>query len=212
MTEAEWLSGEDPLAMLRFLDKGRDFGLRFLLRSFSERKLRRKLRSYAAHAYYAVHAESARFRDEAERQTLLTGIELWVDAPGTESAEVTEFLAILGGRPTLALWQTSWGLADQITVGPESTLGIRRHQACLLRCLVGNPFRRVRINPRWLTSTVASLAEGIYADRAFDRLPILADALQDAGCEDADILAHSRSGGSHVRGCWVIDLVLGKAG
>jgi hypothetical protein len=209
MTEAEWLSGEDPLAMLRFLDKGRDFGLRFLPRSFSERKLRRKLRSYAAHAYYAVHAGSAHVRDETERQTLLTGVERWVDAPGTESAEVTEFLAILGGRPSWALWQTSWGLADQITVGPESTLGIRRRQACLLRCLVGNPYRRARINPRWLTSTVVALAEGIYVDRAFDRLPILADALQDAGCDSADILAHCRSDGPHVRGCWVVDLILG---
>ena len=48
-------------------------------------------------------------------------------------------------------------------------------------------------------------------DRAFDRLPVLADALQDAGCDNADILTHCRSGGEHVRGCWVLDLLLGKS-
>jgi hypothetical protein len=53
----------------------------------------------------------------------------------------------------------------------------------LLREVLGNPFRPVSTDPSWLTSTVVSLAEGIYADRAFDRLPILADALQDAGCD-----------------------------
>ena len=54
------------------------------------------------------------------------------------------------------------------------------------------------------------LARGIYEDRAFDRLPLLADALMDAGCADEQILAHCRSEGPHVRGCWVVDLVLGK--
>jgi hypothetical protein len=82
-------------------------------------------------------------------------------------------------------------------------------QCVVLRDVLGNPFRRPTADPAWLTSTVAQLASGIYADRAFDRLPILADALLDAGCEDADVLAHCRSTGPHVRGCWVIDLVLG---
>ncbi|QEL15868.1 hypothetical protein [Limnoglobus roseus] len=83
-------------------------------------------------------------------------------------------------------------------------------QATLLRDIFGNPFRPVTFSPTWLTPTVVSLAEGIYADRAFDRLPILADALQDAGCEDADVLGHCRGEGVHVRGCWVVDGVLGK--
>jgi hypothetical protein len=65
-------------------------------------------------------------------------------------------------------------------------------------------------NPRWLTPTVVSLARSIYADGQLDCLPILADVLQDAGCEDPDILTHCRSDGPHVRGCWVVDLVLGK--
>lgn len=83
--------------------------------------------------------------------------------------------------------------------------------AKLFRDVFGNPFRTVEINPAWLTSTVTQLAETIYADRSFDCLPILADALEEAGCTDADILNHCRQPGEHVRGCWVVDLLLGKA-
>jgi hypothetical protein len=82
----------------------------------------------------------------------------------------------------------------------------------LVRCLVGNPFRPVAFNPAWRTTDVLLLAQGIYDERAFDRMPILADALQDAGCDSADILAHCRDPhATHVRGCWVVDLVLGKS-
>jgi hypothetical protein len=82
--------------------------------------------------------------------------------------------------------------------------------ATLIRCVFGNPFRPVTLDPQWRTSTVVDLARGIYDDRAFDRMPILADALQDAGCDSADALDHCRGPGPHVRGCWVVDLVLGK--
>src|SRR6185369_15625565 len=87
----------------------------------------------------------------------------------------------------------------------------RASQATLLKDIFGNPFRPVAVDPAWLTSTVVALAEGIYADRAFDRMPSLADALEDAGCDNADILNHCRQPGEHVRGCWVVDLVLGKS-
>jgi hypothetical protein len=80
----------------------------------------------------------------------------------------------------------------------------------VLRCLFASPFRPTATDASWLTPTVLSIAQGIYTDQAFDRLPILADALQDAGCEDAELLNHYRSGGPHVRGCWAVDLVLGK--
>jgi hypothetical protein len=83
--------------------------------------------------------------------------------------------------------------------------------ADLFRCVTGNPFNRFVLDPQSRSSAVLSLAESIYADRAFDRLPILADALQDAGCDDEQLLAHCRSGGPHVRGCWAVDLVLGKS-
>jgi biotin carboxyl carrier protein len=79
-----------------------------------------------------------------------------------------------------------------------------------LRDIFGNPFRPVAIDPRWLTSTVVDLAGGIYEERAFERMPILADALMDAGCDNEEIIAHCRGDGPHVRGCWVVDLLLGK--
>jgi hypothetical protein len=87
-------------------------------------------------------------------------------------------------------------------------------QAILLRDIAGNPFKRSAVDPHWLAwndSTVVKIARAIYEKRAIDRMPILADALEDAGCGDADILRHCREPGEHVRGCWVVDLLLGKA-
>ena len=84
-------------------------------------------------------------------------------------------------------------------------------QAKLLRDIFGNPFRPVTIDPRWLTSNVVDLASVIYDERAFDRMPILADALTDAGCDDEGIIGHCRGDGPHVRGCHVIDALLGKS-
>jgi hypothetical protein len=83
-------------------------------------------------------------------------------------------------------------------------------QAAFLRDLFGNPLCPVAFDPRWRSSDAAALALGIYEDRAFDRLPLLADALMDAGCGDERVLAHCRNDGPHVRGCWVVDLMLGR--
>jgi hypothetical protein len=80
----------------------------------------------------------------------------------------------------------------------------------LLRDIFGNPFRPVTIARSCRTPTVVALAKAIYADRAFDRLPILADALEEAGCDDTEVLAHCRGDGPHVRGCFVVDLLLDK--
>jgi hypothetical protein len=80
-----------------------------------------------------------------------------------------------------------------------------------LRDIFGNPFRPVAFDPAWRTDTAVSLARHIYESRDFSAMPILADALQDAGCEHEAILAHCRDLHQvHVRGCWVVDLVLGK--
>lgn len=80
----------------------------------------------------------------------------------------------------------------------------------LLRDIFGNPFRPIAFCLEWRTDTTVALARQMYESRNFDALPILADALQDAGCEDEQLLGHCRGSGPHVRGCWVIDLVLGK--
>jgi len=79
-----------------------------------------------------------------------------------------------------------------------------------LKEIFGNPFRPATFAPAWRTETVVALASQMYESRDFGAMPILADALQDAGCDNDDILNHCRVPGPHVRGCWVVDLVLGK--
>jgi hypothetical protein len=91
---------------------------------------------------------------------------------------------------------------------PEAEEGA---QADLVREVFGNPYRPVTFHPHWRTPDVLYLARAVYAERAFDQLPILADALEEAGCASAELLEHLRlRGTAHVRGCWALDLVLGK--
>jgi hypothetical protein len=82
------------------------------------------------------------------------------------------------------------------------------HDIELLRETHGNPCRYVQFDAAWRTDTVVALARQMYESRDFSAMPILADALQDAGCSSDDILDHCRAPGPHVRGCWVVDLVL----
>jgi hypothetical protein len=93
---------------------------------------------------------------------------------------------------------------------PPEYLAELRSQAALLRDIFGNPFRPAAFAPEWRTSTAVALAQQMYESRDFGAMPILADALQDAGCDSGDVLDHCRGPGPHVRGCWVVDLVLGK--
>jgi hypothetical protein len=93
----------------------------------------------------------------------------------------------------------------------------RTTQTTLVLDIFGNPFHPVIINPNWRVPAVLALATTAYDNRILPagtlepaRLAVLADALEDAGCTDADILAHCRSGGEHVRGCWALDLVLAR--
>jgi hypothetical protein len=88
-------------------------------------------------------------------------------------------------------------------------------RTALLRDIFGNPFQTPPVPPdvlAWKDATVRRLALGIYEEQAFDRLPILADALLDAGCDDEKLLHHCRSEGPHVLGCWAVELLLGKSG
>ncbi len=80
----------------------------------------------------------------------------------------------------------------------------------IIREIFGNPFRPITFAHEWRTSPAVALASQMYESRDFSAMPILADALQDAGCDNDDILNHCRGPGPHVRGCWVVDAVLNK--
>ncbi len=111
--------------------------------------------------------------------------------------------------------------ADELLKGVNSLRDVKQvdqekmAQCAHIRDIFGNPFRPPPpVDSFWLSwndGIVPKLAQAIYDDRAFDRLPILADALEEAGCTNADILNHCRQPGEHVRGCWVVDLILGKS-
>jgi hypothetical protein len=109
-----------------------------------------------------------------------------------------------------ALWKTS----DRYE---EYHAEFHQRQPRSLRDIFGNPFQPVSLDPSWVTPDVLALAQAVYEDRVLpagtlapDRLAVLSDALQDAGCGDATILSHCRSSLPHYRGCWVVDLLLGK--
>jgi hypothetical protein len=108
-------------------------------------------------------------------------------------------------------------LTTRESIGPSifraDLAALRVYQPHFLREIFGNPFRPFTLNPVWLTwhdGLLVSMARQMYESRDFTDMPILADALEEAGCTNQDILAHCRCGGEHVRGCWVIDALLGK--
>jgi hypothetical protein len=118
--------------------------------------------------------------------------------------------------------RTSGEPASDFIASPDNAFGLGRavphggaavaEQMQLLRDIFGNPFRPVSFSPAWRTDIAVSLAQQMYETREFSAMPILADALQDAGCDNADILDHCRDVTlTHVRGCWVVDHVLGKS-
>jgi hypothetical protein len=100
-------------------------------------------------------------------------------------------------------------IPHQVWLAAWDSIPPQRHVQ-ILQDLFGNPFRPARLAPSCLTPTVVVLAQEIYDSYAFDRLPDLADALEEAGCDNQEILNHCRASRPHVRGCWVVDLVLGK--
>lgn len=119
-----------------------------------------------------------------------------------DTLDDTRVAADLAGLP-----REQWGRAG---LTEEEWAAEFRGVADLLRCIFGNPFRPTTINPAWLSPNVVSLAQTIYDDRDFDVMSILSDALEESGCQDADILGHLRLPGEHARGCWAIDPILGE--
>jgi len=85
-----------------------------------------------------------------------------------------------------------------------------REQCGLIRDIFGNPHCDTKVELSWLTASVATLAQIIYDDRDYGRMPELAEALEKAGCANVEMLNHCRYPGPHVRGCWVVDAILRK--
>lgn len=222
MTEQEWLSGTDPTPMLRFLQE----------QHTSERKLR--LLACACCRLIWDHLIDPRSRQAVEVA------ERFAEGQATlrELAHArVRAMKATGGAAWAAYWAANvkaagplWNAFAAAAAAParQAVLQSRGRQALtwekvqassiraqveLIHEVIGNPFRRRAADPAWQHhegGIVVQLAEGIYEDRAFDRLPILADALEDAGCRDEDLLHHCRHGGEHVRGCWAVDHILAK--
>jgi hypothetical protein len=214
MTEAEWLACNDPQKMLGFLE-GRA----------GERKLRlfacaccRCLwplltdeRSRRAVEVAERYADGEATRGDMDAARAAVGATVWAPAAADTAAAAARAAA---GAAWDADWAATWDAA----------------WATLLRDIFGNPFRpmavdqkqpRMRKQPRtwlsWEGGTAVRLAQAAYQHRHLpsghldpDRLAVLADALEEAGCSDPDLLGHLRGPGPHVRGCFPIDLVLGR--
>src|SRR5262245_16583388 len=231
MTEAEWLACEDPIDMLRFIK-----GHRTMRRQVKQRKQRlfsvaccRRIWSLIVSDEDRSCVEVAeRFADNQATREELDAAEAKANAIWQEDAADDARFACLP-----LFWKDVDGLAVSTSTisavfKQQQTetnkrfdpLGGRRRGACpeeereqcgFIRDIFGNPFGKPKFNTKWRTDTALSLARQMYESRDFSAMPILADALQDAGCEDEQILTHCRDANQvHVRGCWVVDLVLGK--
>jgi hypothetical protein len=222
MTEAEWLACDNPHPMLDFVRE-----------SISERKIR-------LFACACVRQVWKRLDEQDRMNVDLTERYVDRVANATERAEfaVARYLHITFEGPTRELrihsnaWEaTGWWILIALSHGiqlanPEWQTGSDydrlsaaelRRQADLLRCLLGSPFVTPSLDTQCRTREVVELAWDVYEDRVRPervldpgRLGILTDALEDAGCTDDAILSHLRSPGPHVRGCWALDLILGK--
>jgi hypothetical protein len=160
-----------------------------------------------------------RFADERADKAELTRTyerSLWQDSddlyPGRsrwrEQTAASMAIATAGASAYNAAFCMTAYLPSPVAAG-KSANG-ERVLCDLLRCVFGNPFRKPVFPKAWRTEDVTALAAATYDQRAFDRLPILADALEEAGCDDPTMLTHLRGNGPHCRGCWVVDLALGK--
>ena len=233
MTEQEWLACTRPGPLLRFLA-----GTSSERKQVSERKLRlfavgccrmiwhlfRDKRSRRAVQIAERFADGNATPDTlvAARQSaqaasgLDGGAALMAAYPDAHEAAVYTGSHALGHQFTL----TSCSSSRTAWVNAEAESD--KKQATLFRCIFGNPFHP--LPPKrgrkkweeefhtwlaWNRGRLVRLAEQIYKERAFNRLPTLADALEESGCQEAALLAHCRGPGPHVRGCWVVDLLLG---
>lgn len=225
MTEREWLDCTDPKPMLEYLQgnasdrKSRLFACaccrsiwRMLIDERSRRaveiaelfadrrvtdKDRQAARKAAQDRNLPYVAPLVAFRNGDFIRTAIRCAEGALNLP-RDAATLQQYKITPGDQEAAFAAYTAAELAE------------KEIQARLVREVFNNPFRQMIVERPWLTSTVTTLAAAIYNDRAFHQMPVVADALEDAGCTNEAILNHCRQPGVHVRGCWVIDLLLGK--
>jgi hypothetical protein len=216
MIEDEWLACEDPAPMLEWLRGWLDHRAARLFVCACRARLE-------PHFTDNARAVLAALERTADRDLRLD--ELYAEAGFPHSdgaftgmhAAVTKALSealneVLTPPAMLAPRRTRAYVVDAVRTlaGPEARTAEWQRQSDLVRCLFGNPFRiSPPFAPAWRTDTVRAIARHAHESRAFDALPVLADALQEAGCDDEPLLAHLRCGGSHAFGCRVLERVLG---
>jgi hypothetical protein len=214
MTEAEWLASKVGFQMLEFLGKASERKLRL----FSCACVRRQWALVPPIEQPAVEV-AERFADGlATKKELTEARTRCLQQPhfsGGQAAYKCASPTASNAARLTEVWAIQQLLRHRQDADDPDPYRTNREEgaahADLIRDIFGNPFRRVRVVTKWRTSTVLALAQQVYDTRDFSAMPILADALQDTGCDRADILDHCRGPGPHVRGCWVVDLVLGKA-
>jgi hypothetical protein len=233
MTEAEWLECTNPEPMLKSLRgkasdrKARLFIVaccRYIWHRLTDSGSREVVEIAELHADHGATMEDLEAASEAAFEGFRENTSQYVRDTVFYVAQTGDCLATPEmeriwdvGWTMDASWSTSMAAAEDLAeYGAWNSARdlADKDLAALIRDIVGNPFRELpTIAPSWLfwhEEYVVKLAKAIYDERAFDRLPILADALEDASCGNPEILAHCRGPGPHVRGCWVVDLILGK--
>jgi hypothetical protein len=225
VTEGEWLNSADPKAMLALLrESGKLSGRKARLFAVAcVRQLGELLTEDDSRTAVEVAERYADglATDEELAAASAAADEAVKEVDGEEAATaaaVDAADAACGAASEDAADAASYtldaALQAVVHAGVAAIAAGMRGQSDLLRDLFGPlPFHEVRIDPSWLVwnnGIVQRLAEGIYQERAFERMPVLGDALEEAGCGDEDILRHCREQGPHARGCWVLDLLLGK--
>jgi hypothetical protein len=197
MTESEWLTTTDGEEMLAHLPAASDRKLRLLAAAVWRRRWR------GDEAQCRVVDTFVRYLDGE------VSVEEWFAAySGAGGIILPDHVqCLLAPDPRSAVRR----VAGQ--PGLKMYLGGRRYSlpGDLLRDVFGNPFHPVLIDPLWRTPDVLTLAQHISTSGDFSALPVLADALEEVCCTNADVLSHCRAGGDHVRGCWLLDSLLGKS-
>jgi hypothetical protein len=216
MDEAKWSACTNPFPMLESLSgKGSDRKMRLfavaccsLLRAVhTDSRLRHALETAAQAADGLVKPGALRGVQRRLAQTANAVLRRELTSAVLASLESQASIAArLAAEEVLGVVMSTYPVNEWY----ERSNEVRTTQRQFLLDIFGNPFRPVTLNLAHLTPTVVAVAQAAYTDRAFDQLPILADALEDAGCTDAAILDHLRGPGPHVRGCFALDLILAK--